>query len=70
MKLETMLGSLNREEKLVAMDLLWRDLSEDPSSYPSPEWHGQVLAERMANPAEGPSLGLAEARAEIDRSST
>jgi hypothetical protein len=40
------MGRLTRIEKLRAMEELWEDLSRDPDSYPSPEWHGDVLRER------------------------
>jgi hypothetical protein len=48
MTLESMINSLTHAEKLVAMELRWRDLSRRPADVPSPEWHGKVLAERMA----------------------
>ncbi len=53
MSLETMINSLTHNEKLVAMELLWRDLSRSPGDVPSPEWHGTVLAERIAAVREG-----------------
>jgi hypothetical protein len=33
MSLETMIGELSRDEKLAAMDLIWRDLTMDESSF-------------------------------------
>ena len=65
MTLETMIGTLSRDEKLAAMDLIWRDLQADSQSFVSPEWHGKVIANRLGNPQSGPALPLAEARAEI-----
>ena len=53
MTLEAMINGLTHEEKLVAMELLWRDLSRRPADVPSPEWHGEVLAERMAAVRDG-----------------
>jgi len=53
MTLEEMVNSLSHDEKLVAMEMLWRDLSRRPSDVPSPDWHGTVLAERMAAVREG-----------------
>ena len=32
------------------------------SSFPSPEWHAAVIADRLANPVSGRSLTLDEAR--------
>lgn len=65
MTLEEMLSGLSHAEKLAAMDLLWRDLSSEPSAYVSPEWHGRIIADRLANPAPGDPLPLNEARAEV-----
>jgi len=65
MSLETMLSGLSHSEKLAAMEFLWRELTREPSQYVSPEWHGRVIADRLANPAPGKPLPLDEARAEI-----
>ncbi|MDA1052694.1 MAG: addiction module protein [Planctomycetota bacterium] len=61
MTIETLLSGLSTSEKLEAMDFLWRDLSKAGDSYESPEWHGSVLADRLANPSTGASLPLADA---------
>jgi putative addiction module component (TIGR02574 family) len=42
-------------EKLVLMERLWEDLSRRPKDVPSPDWHGDVLAERLAAVREGRS---------------
>ena len=65
MSLEAMLSRLSHDEKLAAMDFLWGELTRKPSQYVSPEWHGRVIADRLANPAPGKSLAIDEARAEI-----
>jgi hypothetical protein len=65
MTLETLIGTLSRDEKLAAMDLIWRDLAADSQSFVSPEWHEKVIADRLDNPTSGPALPLAEAKAEI-----
>jgi hypothetical protein len=65
MTLETMIGSLSRDEKLAAMDLIWRDLAADPQSFVSPPWHERTIADRLNNPAPGKGLPLAEAKAEL-----
>ena len=65
MTLETMLSGLSHSEKLVAMDLLWRDLSSEPSKYVSPEWHERIIADRLANPALGKPLPLTDAKTEV-----
>ncbi len=40
------IGSLTRTEKLRVMEELWADLTQTEDSYPSPDWHGDVLRER------------------------
>jgi len=46
MTLETMIGTLSRDEKLAAMDLIWRDLAADSQAFVSPEWHEKIIAGR------------------------
>ena len=65
MTLEAMLSGLSHSEKLAAMDLLWRDLSSEPTNYVSPEWHERIISERLANPAPGKPLPLKDAEKEV-----
>jgi hypothetical protein len=58
MSLETMLSALTPNEKLAAMDILWRDLSATPTQVASPEWHGDLLANRVENPSPEPSMEI------------
>jgi hypothetical protein len=44
---------MSLEEQLRAMELLWASLSRRPNAVPSPDWHGDVLAERMAKVERG-----------------
>jgi hypothetical protein len=44
---------MSLEEQLQAMELLWASLSRRPNAVPSPDWHGDVLAERMAKIERG-----------------
>ena len=44
---------MSLEEQLQAMELLWASLSRTPNAVPSPDWHGEVLAERMARIERG-----------------
>lgn len=62
MTIETMIESLTLQEKMAAMELIWRDLSAEPSSFPSPEWHGVVVADRLAKPAFAQNLTIEDAR--------
>ena len=65
MTIETLLSGLSTSEKLDAMDILWRDLSNTAAGYVSPEWHGRVLAERLSNPSTGARLPLADSIREV-----
>ncbi len=58
MSIEIMLAALTPSEKLTAMNILWRDLSKNPAGLVSPAWHGDVLAERIANPSSEPRLPI------------
>jgi len=66
MSIETLIAEMTREEKLAAMELLWRDLVSEPESFESPAWHGKVIAERLANPSPGPNISLEEGKAMIE----
>ena len=44
---------MSLEERLQAMELLWGSLSRTPNAVPSPDWHGDLLAERMAKIERG-----------------
>ena len=61
MSLENVLLALTPAEKLAAMNILWRDLSSTPARLSSPDWHGDVLASRIANPSTEPRLPIDEA---------
>ncbi len=65
MTLEAILSDLSHSEKLAAMDLLWRDLSSEPSKYVLPKWHERIIADRLANPASGKPLPLNDAKADV-----
>ncbi|MFM7115849.1 MAG: addiction module protein [Planctomycetota bacterium] len=45
--------SFSVAEKLLLMERLWEDLSRQPSNVASPDWHGDVLAARLAAVKEG-----------------
>ncbi len=50
---EVLLENLSVAEKLALMERLWDDLSRRPKDVPSPQWHGDVLAERIAAIRDG-----------------
>jgi len=47
------LDEMTIDEKLDAMETLWRDLSKGPNNIPSPDWHGAELADRAASVESG-----------------
>jgi putative addiction module component (TIGR02574 family) len=53
MSADVVIESMSLTEKLALMERLWSDLSRRPEDVPSPEWHGEVLAERIAAVREG-----------------
>ena len=40
-------------EKLVLMERLWEVLSRRPTDVPSPDWHGDILTERLEAVRDG-----------------
>ena len=57
------------EERLQAMEMLWASLTHTPESVPSPDWHGTVLADRLAKieRGEGEFLTLDEVKARVQK---
>jgi hypothetical protein len=53
MTIDLPLERMTLADKLEAMELLWADLSRQPSELPSPAWHRDVLDERRRLVAEG-----------------
>lgn len=71
MSIDLPLEKMTLADKLEAMELLWADLSRTPDEVPSPEWHGEVLAERRRLVEEGKlkfldwEVAIAELRNEV-----
>jgi putative addiction module component (TIGR02574 family) len=40
------ISRMSHSERVEAMELLWESFSKEGIDYPSPDWHGKVLAER------------------------
>ncbi|MFM7264694.1 MAG: addiction module protein [Cyanobium sp.] len=47
------LSRMSLQEKLVAMELLWADLSATPDQVVSPAWHGEELQRRREQVQQG-----------------
>ena len=63
------LDKMTTAEKLLEMERLWDDLCRNPQDVPSPSWHGDVLAERERQIAQGNMkfIDLDEAKERIRR---
>jgi len=44
---------MSMAERLEAMEALWTSISRNGDAVPSPDWHGEVLAERRAKIEKG-----------------
>jgi putative addiction module component (TIGR02574 family) len=53
MSADLAIETLSTAEKIALMERLWADLSKRPQEVAAPDWHGDVLAERIAAVREG-----------------
>lgn len=44
---------MDLEERLQTMELLWASLARTPEAVPSPDWHKEVIATRLAKIERG-----------------
>ena len=60
---------LPRHQKLELMEALWEDLATQPQNVEVPEWHRELLDERLAAVEEGKDqfIPWEEAKREIER---
>jgi hypothetical protein len=65
MTVEELIGSLSPSEKQQAFEILRRELAPEEEEFAPPDWHAEILAERMANPDPAPPMPFREAIAEI-----
>jgi hypothetical protein len=40
------ISRMSSSERVEVMELLWESFSKEGIDYPSPDWHGRVLADR------------------------
>jgi hypothetical protein len=59
------LSALRPEEKVAAIEFLWANLELDVDQLPSPDWHGEVIRERLENPSPEPALPVDDAMQKI-----
>ena len=65
MNIESQLLELTNKEKMLAMEILWKELSKNQSDVTSPDWHEEVLEVREGNERY---LDLDEAKKKIQDS--
>ncbi|MEY4177082.1 MAG: hypothetical protein RLY70_656 [Planctomycetota bacterium] len=65
MTIESFVAGLSHSEKLLAMELIWRDLRAEGDALESPSWHDEEVNRRLANPLAGEALGIKAALEEI-----
>jgi len=53
MNLESIIDGLSREEQIIAMELLWRRISQGEDALKPPQWHRDVVAERVERVQNG-----------------
>lgn len=53
MTLEALINGLSRDEQVIAMEMLWKRLSQQPGAAVPPSWHRDVVAERVAALKDG-----------------
>ena len=63
------LKKMSRNEKLMAMEALWADLSQDESCVDSPAWHEEALrqTERMVKAGKAKFVDWDDAKAILRR---
>jgi hypothetical protein len=61
LELKEEVSRLSTAERLQAMEWLWASLSKRSEEIESPEWHGEVLAERKAKVDSGDAQFLSVA---------
>ena len=61
---------MSLEERLQTMELLWISLTRTSEAVPSPDWHGAVLAERLAKIErdQGVFLTVAQVKERLQKS--
>lgn len=53
MSIQSLVDQMTLDEKIEAMEVLWKSLSRSPD-YKPPEWHGEVLKQRAKEAQENP----------------
>jgi hypothetical protein len=67
MTLETMIANLSPEDRRNALELVWASFEREGDTYTPPDWHGQVLADRLNDPSPEPAMPLNESMKDVRR---
>ncbi len=76
MSIDLLLDKMTLADKWEAMELLWAEISKQPTDLPSPSWHKDVLDERRRLVAKGKlrfldwETAIADLRGELRADST
>jgi hypothetical protein len=67
MSAESEIQSMSMKKRLQTMELLWRSFTGSQDEVPSPDWHGEMLAGRLAKVKddEGKFLTIPELKAQL-----
>lgn len=68
MTIESIIDGLSRDEQIIAMELLWKRLSQGQDASKPPAWHRDVVAERVRRVREGnaPLVSWPEAKRRLN----
>ena len=67
MNIESFINTLSSEQQQTAFNLLWQKFHDAPQTFASPDWHGDVLAYREANPSSAPKMNILAAKTDVKR---
>jgi putative addiction module component (TIGR02574 family) len=56
------------DQRLQLVEDIWESLAASPENVPVPEWHRQLLDDRLADPREEPSQNWEDVKANARRS--
>ncbi len=63
------LDALSAVEKVRLLEQVWQSLSSHPDSFPSPQWHADILDDRLQRLLDGTAtpIAWANAKAQLQR---
>ena len=52
------IAAMSPEDRLELIDDLWNSFAGDPAELPTPDWHREVIEERLADAERNPGAGV------------